>query len=116
MLPLPDFIKALSNTDEYISDIYMNGSCYKFAKLLCMMYPKAVLMVTRKNDHAVVKYSGKFYDITGEVAVDRGYHVPTEEDIKECEQWSFGRQHALILTKCPYCDEPILYSHKKGVA
>lgn len=114
MLSLPDFIKALSDTDKYISDIYTNGGCYKFAKLLCMMYPEATLMVTRKNDHAVVKHNGKYYDITGEVEINDDYHIPTEDDIKECEQWTFGSRNVLVLATCPYCDEPILYSHVKN--
>lgn len=113
MVTISEFIKALSATDKYISDIYMCGDCYRFAKFLCLVYPGAEIVVNMDYGHAMVKYNSTYYDIMGEHRDVEGYHSPTSHDIKVCEDWSFSKDNMLKIATCPHCEEPLMFSHIK---
>lgn len=97
-------IKALSETDEYIKYIYLNGGCYKFYKFLKSVFPEAEPYFNVDEDHVVSKIGRCYYDITGEV---EGEYLPlSKQDIEKCERWSFSRYNWLYK-ECPACGEPV---------
>ena len=132
-----DFIDSLRETDNYIKDIYLNGGCYQFSKLLCKMYRSAKTLIyispciSDKNNididklerlkqpkdiaHAVTLFDGKMYDINGEFESDRNYHVPTKKELEEVEKWSFSRNYLIKLGECPNCETPFFFSSKNQI-
>lgn len=97
-------IKALRDTDGYIEKIYLNGGCYQFYKFLKVVYPEAKPYMSLDKLHVVTRIKNDFYDITGRV---NGTYLPlTEEDIKDCEKWSFSKRNWLYR-ECPNCGECI---------
>ena len=100
-------ITALRQTDEYIEQIFMKGSCYKFYVFLKTLFPEAKPYMSAHKDHILTKIDGKYYDILGEVDIhDTEYYEPlTKKDEKLVEDWSFYVHNSLKIAKCDYCDE-----------
>ena len=101
MIEILDFINSLRETDQYIKSIYTKGGCYQFALLLHKMYPCSTILVNYDNTHAVLKYNRNLYDIRGLVRKKRDFHIPSEDEIKEMEKWSFSRNYMLKLGEYP---------------
>lgn len=101
-----DFINNLKKTDYYISIIYTEGSCYKFAKFLRGIFGGDILIRSDKG-HAALKVDGCVYDING-VQDEADFQKPTKHEIKEMETWTFGGNRLLSLGECSNCEEPLL--------
>ncbi|MDC3414288.1 hypothetical protein [Terrihalobacillus insolitus] len=99
-----DFISVLKKSDVYIEQIYLNGGCYQFYKILRTMFPSAKPYINANKNHVVTMIDGYFYDITGKVF---GNYLPlTKDDEKMCKKWSFSKNYWLYK-ECPNCEEPI---------
>lgn len=86
----------------------MNGSCYKFAKLLEKMYPNGQI-VLELHDHALYLYKDKLWDINGEHnPSDIDWHVPSEDEIEMAEDWDFFENNLLTVGDCDNCGEPVI--------
>ena len=91
MIPITEFIQDLRDSFGGSDIVYTNGSCYKLAKLLVKLYPKAELVYHKRLDHAAVRYDNdKIYDITGEVTeyLER-YRPPTKDEVRIMEDYLF---------------------------
>lgn len=107
-----DFINELRNTDRYIEEIYLNGSCYKFHLLLKKMYPSSIGYISKEKNHIITKYRNKFYDITGIVNDYHDYTMLNKNEEIFCQKWGFYEKNLLLLTECDNCGEPITYNMK----
>jgi hypothetical protein len=101
------FIESIRATDKYISEIYLHGGCYQFHILLKKFAPESEPRITKKKDHIVTLFKGKYFDIRG--IVDGQFYTPTTEDIDAASSWSFADNMALQIGECPACGEPICY-------
>lgn len=104
-----EFINALRETDKYIGDIYINGGCYQFSKLLCKMYKGAKTLVSLSKEtgyHAVTEYKNVLYDIDGIVNDSLKYKTPNKKEIKIMENWSFSKNYLIKIGECPNCETP----------
>ena len=54
-------------------EVYMNGSCVKFAMILKHLYPQGEIYYDM--DHAIFSYDGNYYDINGFAEKNDG-HIP----------------------------------------
>lgn len=73
-------IEAIRDSTPYMHVIYRFGSCWKFYKILKVVFPEAepYYVYDHETSHVVTKINGKFYDITGEV--DYGHRcLPFDE-------------------------------------
>jgi len=110
-----EFITQLRKSDSYIKDIYSNGGCYQFYKILNLLYPNAEaykVKVTHSDtryNHIITLINDIYYDIRGIVKVSDYYDLKcvSKEDIDELENWSFSKFNWLFKT-CPNCDEEII--------
>lgn len=107
MIDIETFINNLRESDEYIPTIFMQGSCYKFHKLLKSLYPESVPLINKNKDHIVTLYRFKMWDINGEVKSDGWYYL-TDMDYNLVGSWSFSKNKYLSLGECPCCEEPLL--------
>ena len=57
-------------------EVYMNGSCVKFAMILKHLYPQGEIYYDM--DHAIFYYNGNYYDINGFAKKNDG-HIPLIE-------------------------------------
>ena len=106
-LNILQFIDNLRNSDRYIETIYTEGGCYQFYLLLGSMFIGCTPLISRDKDHIVTRYDNKYYDITGEVNGTL-YSEMLDTEITTAESWSFCKNRVLELTKCQFCDEPII--------
>lgn len=100
-------INNLRNSDEYIKDIYLQGGCYRFYKLIKTLLLSAVPYKNKENTHVVSFFENSYYDITGKVFEDFTPLLPHEEE--EAKKWSFKKHRILNLSECEYCGEPFKY-------
>lgn len=101
-------INALRKSDEYITIIFTEGSCYQFHLFLKKIYPGGEPYISLLRNHIVTKIEGKFYDINGIVIERENMYSPLREhDLPMVRKWSFKKNHLLKITDCPNCDEPI---------
>jgi hypothetical protein len=56
--------------------VYTNGSCYQFYKILRCVFPTARAYFN--IDHVITKIGNKYYDITGEVEWNNSYLLMDE--------------------------------------
>jgi hypothetical protein len=99
-------IKSIRDTDQYISDIYLNGGCYKFHLMLKKFAPKCEARITKEKNHIVTYFRGCNFDITGIV---EGQFEPLNKcEIDMALKWSFAKNKALQICECPFCEEPIV--------
>ena len=101
------FINAIRQTDKYIEMIYMNGACYQFHILLRTFFPASEPHINKEKNHVITKYTGKYYDITGEVS-GKNYTAMTKSDIEMAKKWSFYKTKVIQIGECPHCEEPIV--------
>ena len=106
-----DFLDILRNSDKYIELIFSRGSCYQLGKLLCAVYPQAVLYKVKVNeyyDHVIVEIDGKFYDISGEASQSdiSNAELVEEEDKVWLDEWGFSKRRWLTKT-CEHCGEQV---------
>jgi hypothetical protein len=103
-------INALRETDLYIHDIFMMGSCYRFHLFLKELYPDSKPFMHADRDHVVSKIGDKLYDITGEIQAEFEflYEPLNDEDLELVESWSFDKKMMLQVGECPSCEEPII--------
>lgn len=99
-------IECIRKTDQYISDIYLNGGCYKFHLMLKKFAPECEARITKEKNHIVTFYEGNYFDITGIVEGD--FKPLNEDEIKMASKWSFAKNNALQISECPVCEEPIV--------
>ena len=106
-----EFINTLRSSDKYIQDIYTQGGCWQFHKVLKAMYPNVTPYKVKSDkwcieyDHIISKIGKDFYDITGNVNhmyFDR--KSVEEKDVEEFEKWTFGKRHYFAI-ECPNCGE-----------
>ena len=100
------FIHNLKKTDYYITIIYTEGGCYKFAKFLRGIFGGDIL-IRKDKGHAALKVDDLVYDING-VQNEIYFQAPTKDEIKEMETWTFGGNRLLSLGECEHCEEPLL--------
>jgi hypothetical protein len=64
-----DFIKVVRESNDKAVDIYTEGGCYKFYKILKAVFPTAKPYSEKScpNCHIVTKIGRAYYDITGQV-------------------------------------------------
>lgn len=109
-----EFCNAIREADEYNEVLYLQGSCYRFFKLLKKFYPNAVCWIDKNQEHVITEIDGLFYDITGKVnLLEYGmeyseFRKATDNDIRIAENWGFGRHKLMIGEDCPNCGEEIL--------
>ena len=56
-------IALIRNSFDKSVEVYTSGSCLRFALLLTHLYPGGEILYN--SDHAIYKYEGVCYDITG---------------------------------------------------
>lgn len=105
-MDIEDFIKQLRETDHYISTIYYEGGCYRFACLLESMFGGEVV-ISKEKDHAALLLNGKVYDIKGKQDPEL-FESPCNFDLIEMNDWSFAKYRILSIGECGNCEEPIL--------
>lgn len=73
-----------------VSDLFLNGCCYWFAKILCDRFDDGVIVYDPVQNHFAAQIAARFYDITGEIT-DASNFVP----------WSmyYDESHRLRLLK-----------------
>jgi len=94
---IKETIKAIRESFEGSVEIYTNGSCYGFYKILKSIYPHATAYYD--SDHVITKIYDKYYDITGEVEI--GNHIPIQGNYNEKTFNSYAK--VLNYTTC-YAD------------
>ena len=65
------FIQTVRNSFGGSVNVYTNGSCYQFYRILKKVFPQA--RAWYNIDHVITEIDGKFYDITGLVKKDDTY-------------------------------------------
>ena len=107
------FIKAIREADGYMTDIFLNGGCYRFYLVLKSLYPSAQPRISKDGQHIVTLLYGELYDIRGFIAPEFrcNYRPLNEEEVVKAELWSFRRNYLLKICDCPHCEEPIIYEH-----
>lgn len=108
-MKLPEFIDRLRETDKAMSSIFTQGGCYQFYLFLKYLYPEIQGYIKDEN-HVIMKYRLKFYDITGEINANNSRPL-CEADKETLSRWSFSRTHFLSIGECPHCDEPLLINY-----
>ena len=105
-----ELIRALRETDSYIEEIFMEGSCYQFHLFLKRLFPQSIPYLTYHRTHIVTKIDGSFYDILGQVGTyDTLDLTPlTKEDLDMVKEWSFANYNWIKLGECSNCEEPII--------
>lgn len=78
MNPL-DLIKAIRESFIGAEQVYTQGSCFWFFKILKVVFPEAEPYWSETNKHLISKIGKKFYDITGEVFPDKTYSLDEGE-------------------------------------
>ena len=102
-------IDGLRETDPAIAAIFTNGGCYQFAKYLQSLYPQGELITNWNFDHVRFLIGGVAYDIEGMPYHEHhNWHVMTEHEMTQAEEWSFSKQRMIKIGECPVCDEPLL--------
>jgi len=101
-------IDGLRATDPAIASVFNNGGCYQFAKYLQTLYPQGALKINLNRDHVRFAIDGMHYDIEGAHMDTRWWYEIDEQQIKQCEQWSFSKQRMIQIGECPACDEPLV--------
>lgn len=61
------FIASVRESFEGSVTVYTRGSCYRFYKILKLVFPDAEPWVDVVEGHVITKIGDRFYDITGEV-------------------------------------------------
>lgn len=79
MIDIEDFIRSVRDSFSGAEYVYMNGSCYRFAKILKGVYPEGELL--ENFDHVYFKLDHKYYDIRGEV-----YPVGVHQDLEKAKE------------------------------
>jgi len=69
-------IRLIRESHPSMVDIFMNGSCYYFSRILLHLFPTAEVFYNM--DHIITKIDGKYYDIRGEV-IPQGLYLPISE-------------------------------------
>ncbi|MBD8498785.1 hypothetical protein [Paenibacillus arenosi] len=100
-----EFLTELRNSDTFIADIYMKGSCYKLFRILKLLYPHSIpYKCGNENDyyHVITSIDNVFYDIKGIVdPLQYDSVVPMLiEDQEEFEWYSYSRMWYI-----PDCEE-----------
>lgn len=62
------FLKELRESDESITKIYLEGSCFKLFKILKSIYSEAKALYSTKDGHWITEINGYYYDINGRIA------------------------------------------------
>ncbi|HEY4756080.1 MAG TPA: hypothetical protein VIH28_08505 [Ignavibacteriaceae bacterium] len=99
-------INSIRDTDQYISDIYLNGGCYQFHLMLKKFAPNCEARITKEKNHIVTYFKGKHFDITG--IVEGKFETLNHQEIDMASKWSFAKNKALQICECPVCEEPIV--------
>lgn len=78
MMKIDMTIQLLRDSFVGADDVYTNGSCVRFAYFLKHLYPEGE--VYYDNNHAIFKYNGNYYDITGRLeGISDGDYLPIRE-------------------------------------
>jgi hypothetical protein len=99
-------INSIRQTDQYISDIYLNGGCYQFHLMLKKFAPNCEARITKEKNHIVTFFKGKHFDING--IVEGQFKPLNHKEIERASKWSFAKNKALKIRECPACEEPIV--------
>jgi hypothetical protein len=83
------FIQAIRESAPYMVDIYQQGSCWHFFKILKLVFPDAepFYVYDECNSHVLTRIGGKFYDITGEVDYGHKAKPFDEHHFKGCTKY-----------------------------
>ena len=63
-----------------------HGGCYRFARLLSLIFPAGEIWVDRDSWHVVLKLGSKFYDVEG-VVKDVGFEKMSKAEMRRAERW-----------------------------
>lgn len=99
-------IDSIRETDQYISDIYLNGGCYRFHLMLKKFAPECEARITKEKNHIVTYFKGKHFDISG--VVEGQFEQLNNYEFEMASKWSFAKNKALQICECPVCEEPIV--------
>lgn len=72
------FIQVIRDSFIGSQQVYTEGSCYHFYKILKQVFPEAECWYNQ--DHIITKIDDEFYDITGKISVDYIYEKIEEND------------------------------------
>lgn len=72
-------ITAIRESFIGAEQVYMNGSCVLFFRILKTVYPAALPYWSATHKHMITHLDGKFYDITGEVEHESSYKLDDDE-------------------------------------
>lgn len=116
-----NFINTIKDSDYYIEQIYTQGGCYQFHKILKTIFPDAIPYVcgginTVINkewiDHVVTEIEGLFYDIQGvfnpEASKYEFVRPLKTSELPLVETWRFTNMH--YIPNCEECEFPVLAS------
>ena len=65
------FIKTIRDSFEGSINVYTEGSCYQFYRILKEVFPESVAFYD--GYHVITEIEGRYYDITGEIINPTGY-------------------------------------------
>lgn len=68
-----DIIEAIRKSFIGSEQVYTNGSCIMFYKILKVLYPSARPYWNSETKHMITKIGNKYYDISGEIKNPKGY-------------------------------------------
>lgn len=87
-----ELIGAIRNSFKQSVNVYTEGGCYQFYKILKVAFPQAKAYYD--SDHVITEIDGKFYDITG--IVEKKTHLPVDGNFDHEE-----------LNELTYCNHPL---------
>lgn len=73
-------IKAIRESFIGSEQVYTQGSCIMFFRILKRVYPDAVPYWSKKASHMITGIGGKFYDITGKVKRTPDYEADDQQE------------------------------------
>lgn len=96
-----DFINSFKEKHPLeIEDVFSNGYCYWFAKILDERFmPKSQIYYLPIRNHFITKIEDKFYDITGEIIPDEEPYEWTTYKIFDCLEYERIRRDCILKEK-----------------
>lgn len=73
------FIASIRNSFIGAEQVYMNGSCIMFYKVLKAVFADALPYWSAVDKHMITKIGHRYFDITGEVQPDDNYKLDDGE-------------------------------------
>lgn len=76
-------IKVIRESFIGSEQVYTQGSCIMFYRILKKIYPEALPYWSEKNKHMITKIGRKYFDISGEVHPTPDYELDDREEYNQ---------------------------------